>query len=150
LARAEVRQVSGSGAHPAGAALDGDQGTRWGTGASQREGQSFEVKFANPQSISAIEYDLGEWSQDYPRGLQIDSENARGEREVVLTNEQYQYLVAFWKGGTFRFWFSPREARRVILSQTGTHPILDWSIAELRFFTGSVTRSVAAPKGSEG
>ncbi len=150
LARAEVRQVSGSGAHPAGAALDGDQGTRWGTGASQREGQSFEVKFANPQSISAIEYDLGEWSQDYPRGLQIDSENARGEREVVLTNEQYQYLVEFWKGGTFRFWFSPREARRVILSQTGTHPILDWSIAELRFFTGSVTKSVAAPKGSEG
>ncbi len=146
----EVREVSGSGAQPARAALDGNQGTRWGTGASQREGQSFEVRFANPQNISAIEYDLGEWAQDYPRGLRIDSENAGGEREVVLTNEQYQYLVAFWQGDTFRFWFSPRVAQRVILSQIGTHPILDWSIAELRFFTGSVTRSVAPSKGSEG
>ena len=150
LVMTEVREVSGSGAQPARAALDDNQVTRWGTGASQREGQSFEVRFANPQSISAIEYDLGEWEQDYPRGLRIEIENAGGNREVVLTNEQYQYLVAFWKGDTFRFWFSPREARRVILSQTGTHPILDWSIAELRFFTGSVTRSVAPLKGSEG
>jgi hypothetical protein len=150
LAVTEVVEVSGSGAQPARAALDDNQVTRWGTGASQREGQSFEVRFANPQSISAIEYDLGEWEQDYPRGLRIELENPSGKREVVLTNEHYQYLVAFWKGDTFRFWFSPRVAQRIILSQTGTHPILDWSIAELRFFTGSVTAPVASPKGSEG
>jgi hypothetical protein len=150
LAATEVVEVSGSGAQPARAALDGNHETRWGTGASQREGQSFEARFATPQSISAIEYDLGEWTQDYPRGLRIEIENARGEREVVLTNEHYQYLVAFWKGDTFRFWFSPRVAQRVILSQTGTHPILDWSIAELRFFTGSETTPVASTRGSEG
>ena len=150
LTMSETLEVRGSGAHPARAALDGDKGTRWGTGAPQREGQSFQVVFAHPQSISAFEYDLGDWAQDFPRGLRVDIENSRGERETLLTNQHYQYLVAFWKGATLRFWFSPREARRFILSQTGTHPILDWSIAELRLFTGSVTSSVARPKGSEG
>lgn len=134
----QVSTVTVHGSTPAQAALDGTASTRWGTGAPQREGQSFEVAFSQPRTLAAIEYALGEWSQDYPRGLRIETEDDTGRREVLLTNEEYQRLLAFWKGSDLRFWFAPRTVRRVIFTQTGRHPILDWSIAEVRFFSGTV------------
>ncbi|MEN9845735.1 MAG: hypothetical protein RIS36_882 [Pseudomonadota bacterium] len=141
---AAISTVTGVGSNPALAAIDGDEATRWATGAPQRDGQSFEVLFKEPQSLAAFEYSLGSWSQDYPRALRIETEDVTGRREVRLSNDEYQRLLAFWKGDTFRFWFSPRKVRRVIFTQTGRHPILDWSIAELRFFTGSVSEPVMA------
>ena len=141
---AAVSTVAGVGSNPAVAALDGDEATRWATGAPQRDGQSFEVMFKDPQSLAALEYSLGSWGQDYPRALRIETEDVTGRRDVLLSNDEYQRLLAFWKGDTFRFWFSPRKVRRVILTQTGRHPILDWSIAELRFYTGTVGDPVVA------
>jgi hypothetical protein len=138
IAGGMVSMVSGVGSNPAEAALDGDEATRWATGAPQRDGQSFEVLFKEPQSLSALDYSLGSWQQDYPRALRIETEDVTGRRSVLLSNEEYQRLLAFWKGDTVRFWFSPRKVRRVIFTQTGRHPILDWSIAELRLYTGTV------------
>ena len=139
-----VSVVTGVGSNPAAAALDGSEGTRWATGAPQRDGQSFEVVFREPQSLVALEYSLGSWEQDYPRALRIETEDATGAREPLLSNEEYQRLRAFWKGEVFRFWFAPRKVRRVILTQIGRHPVLDWSIAELRFYTGTVGDPVVA------
>jgi hypothetical protein len=149
LALHQIESGAGSiatavGPNSAGAALDGSEATRWATGAPQRDGQSFEVLFKEPQPLAALEYSLGSWGQDYPRALRIEIEDATGGREVLLTNEEYQRLLAFWKGDVFRLWFSPRKVRRVILTQMGRHPILDWSIAELRFFTGTVGDPVVA------
>lgn len=139
-----VSMVTGVGANAAAAALDGNEATRWATGAPQRDGQSFEVLFREPQSLAALEYSLGGWGQDYPRALRIETEDGMGRRELLLSNEEYQRLLAFWKGDVLRFWFAPRKVRRVILTQTGRHPILDWSIAELRFYTGTVGVPVVA------
>lgn len=144
LASSEVSSSRGIGSTPTEAALDGDVSTRWATGAPQREGQVFEVVFKSPQNLAALEYSLGSWGQDYPRALRVEVEDAAGNREVLLTNEDYQRLLAFWKGGDFQFWFAPRTVRRVMLVQTGRHPILDWSIAELRFFSGTVAFPVVA------
>jgi hypothetical protein len=149
ISSAEVVTAIGGRSTAAGAALDGDVTTRWATGAPQREGQTFEVTFSEPRSIAALEYGLGRWSQDYPRGLRIETEDGAGRRELLLSNEDYQRLLAFWKGEDLRFWFPPRTVRRVILSQTGRHPILDWSIAELRFFSGTVGIPVVAPTGAK-
>jgi hypothetical protein len=144
----EISTVSGVGSTAGLAAVDGDASTRWATGSPQREGQTFVVEFKEPRSIAALEYALGDWSQDYPRGLRIETEDASGRREVLLTNDDYQALLAFWKGADIRFWFAPRTVRRVILSQTGRHPIFDWSIAELRFFSGTVGISSLSPTGA--
>jgi hypothetical protein len=141
-----ISVVNGVGSIPGATAMDGDESTRWATGAPQREGQTFEVLFKDPQKLAALEYSLGSWGSDYPRGLRIETEDASGVRTVLLTDEEYQRLQAFWKGEVFRFWFPTRTVRRVIFSQVGRHPILDWSIAELRFFTGTVgDRRVATP-----
>ncbi len=138
IPQSAVATVLAGGSTPSIAALDGNESTRWATGAPQRHGQSFEVVFKEPQALAAFDYSLGDWPQDYPRALRIEVEVDDGAREVILSNEGYQRLLAFWKGEDLRFWFPPREVRRVIFTQTGRHTILDWSIAELRFYTGSV------------
>jgi hypothetical protein len=139
-----VATVLAGGSTPPLAALDGSDSTRWATGAPQRDGQSFEVVFKEPQSLAAFEYSLGDWSQDYPRALRVEVGVGDGARETLVTNEVYQQLLAFWKGQDLRFWFPARKVRRVIFTQTGKHPILDWSIAELRFYTGTVNDPVVA------
>lgn len=138
IPQSAVATVLAGGSTPPLAALDGNESTRWATGAPQRDGQSFEVLFKEAQDLAGFEYSLGDWSQDYPRALRVEVEGIDGAREVIVTNEGYQRLLAFWKGEALRFWFPPRKARRVIFTQTGRHPILDWSIAELRFYSGSV------------
>jgi hypothetical protein len=174
IENSSIATVIGGGSTPPIAAVDGVASTRWATGAPQRDGQTFEVVFKEPQTIVAFEYSLGEWTQDYPRALRVETEDVGGTRELLLTNEGYRQLLAFWKGQDLRFWFPAsdipahdipahdipardiparnvparngpaRNVRRVIFSQTGQHPILDWSIAELRFYTGRVNSPVVA------
>ena len=59
-----ITMARGVGSRPAQAALDGSESTRWATAAPQRDGQSFEVIFKEPQTLAAVEYTLGDWKQD--------------------------------------------------------------------------------------
>lgn len=145
-----IKVATGTGALDARAAVDGSDLTRWATGAPQNKGQSFEVTFTSPQQLSSIRYSLGGWPQDYPRSLQIEVEDGAGNRRVVLAASDYPKLAAFFTGDDLQVWFPPLTATRVRFIQTGTHPILDWSIAELSFFSGSVSMPTGLVKVAQG
>jgi hypothetical protein len=119
---------------PAGA-VDGDLKTRWGTGGHQRPGQTFSVALAKPTKISGIHYDLAGWSQDYPRGLRIDVQGPNGETINVLTPDEFAQVMPLGELGELQLPFPPVVAKSVVLTQTDTHPILDWSIAEVGLFS---------------
>jgi 4-amino-4-deoxy-L-arabinose transferase-like glycosyltransferase len=135
---AAIESVKGSGSLDAKAAVDGSESTRWATGAPQSKSQTYEVAFTVPQSLASIRYSLGGWPQDYPRGLQIEVEDSAGNTTTVLASSDYPKLAAFFTGSDLQVWFPPVTAKRVRFIQAGTHPILDWSIAELSFYSGSV------------
>jgi hypothetical protein len=134
-----IESVRGTGTLDAQHAVDGSESTRWATGAPQNRTQTYEVTFTEPQPLTAIRYSLGAWPQDYPRGLSIEVEDLAGNRTTVLSATDYSKLAAFLIGGDLQLWFPQIAAKRVRFLSAGTHPILDWSIAELSFYTGSVT-----------
>jgi hypothetical protein len=85
--------------------------------------------------LRAIEYDLGDWVHDYPRGLEIQLMHRDGSQETVLTEEEYRGIQLFLRDHVSApLVFPAREIVGVRLKQTGNHPIVDWSIAELHFF----------------
>ena len=141
-------QVSASGSRDPRAAIDGSIESRWATGAPQQPGQVFEVNFREPTVISSLRYQLGEWSQDYPRGLRIFAEDSDGAKREILSPMDYLKLAIFFKGSDFEFWFQPRTVKRIIFEESGSHPILDWSIAELSVYAGDV--AIQDGKGGQG
>ena len=55
-----------------GALVDGDLGTRWGSGQPQQGGMTVEVKFPKPTTIVGFQIDYGFWPQDMPRDLTVE------------------------------------------------------------------------------
>ncbi len=125
-------RVRASGSNQAEAAVDGDLTTRWGTGAPQSPGQSFEVELLNPVSIDGVRYAYGAWFNDRPAELKVEVEDSSGTRTVVLSQrESPGALHLSARDPYFTLRFAPIMARKVILTQLGRHPVLDWSIAEI-------------------
>lgn len=132
----EIARTLTQGPQMSQGALDGSSHTRWGSGKPQHPGMTFEVFFARTQKLAAIEYDLGEWAHDYPRGLEIHLLKNDGSTVTVLSSEEFQSIRYFMQENTVvPILFPEHEVRGVRLVQTGSHPIVDWSIAELRFFS---------------
>lgn len=124
-----------SGSTPAKRALDRDDATRWGTGEPQRPGQMFEIELSRPVDLTGISYVFGQWASDKPAELQVEIEDERGQRIVVLSQRESpgaMHLVTREPQLTLRF--EPIRARKVVLKQLGRHPVLDWSIAELLLY----------------
>lgn len=136
LPREVIAKVSASGMQAAANAVDGDVTTRWGSGGPQSPGMFYRVEFASPVRMSGVEYDIGLWPHDAPRGLTIEVVRANGARETVLDDEHYEaFRYLYRMNGGFRFDFSPREVTEVIFTQEGNDPRMDWSIGELFFIT---------------
>lgn len=135
IGRSLIQSVHGWGANSPEDAVDGNLHTRWGTGGHQRADQTFSIALAQPIKVSGIDYDLGDWSQDYPRGLRVDIESPDGRVLSVLGSDEYRQVMPLGEPGKLRLSFPAVLAKRVVLTQTGNHPILDWSIAELRLLT---------------
>jgi hypothetical protein len=116
-------------------ALDGDLHTRWGSGHWQEPGQSFRVEFKEPQRLVALGYHLGAFRSDYPRSLSVEGECLDGSTLVIL-NANAHAAIHYYSDheSSFRLIFEPIELKAVTLRQNGKHPILDWSIAELRLY----------------
>jgi hypothetical protein len=132
--RTDSYQVRASGLNNPARALDGRLDTRWGTGEPQSPGQVFEVEFKEPILIDGVRYSYGAWFNDRPAELQVEIEDPSGVRSVVLSRKESpgaQHLSAREPYFTLRF--NPTLLKKVVLTQEGRHPILDWSIAELSF-----------------
>ncbi|MDC0358460.1 hypothetical protein OAO01_06555 [Oligoflexia bacterium] len=114
---------------------DGDRVTRWGSALPQTPAMEFTLNFAQPTSIRAFRYDMGQWIHDYPRGLKVEVELETGDIQALISSEQYQairYLVEY--GSTWSIYFEPLVAKRLKFTQLGAHPVFDWSIAEIEVY----------------
>ncbi len=127
----KVKSAQAWGTNAPGLAIDGDLTTRWGSGGYQRPGQSFGITFKEPTVVSGFEYSLAGWPQDFPRGLRVEVVDDVGATQTVLSADDFRSLAPLFESGEYWIPLSPVKARSITFIQTGNHPILDWSIAEI-------------------
>lgn len=115
-------------------AMDGKLDTRWGSGQPQHPGQEFEIKFGSPKPLRCIRYDIANWRSDYPRLLEIDAKLEDGSSRQLLSADQYLAVRYLADGDEVNdFCFDSVRINELSLIQRGSHPLFDWSIAELQF-----------------
>ena len=109
--------------------VDGDPGTRWKFGGPQKPGMEVLVNFDYPVEISGLDIDLGFWSHDVATELQVDFQDMQG---VWCNKFNSSGMDIFFEAKrVWEFYFEPQYVKRIRLRQMGSHPIKDWSIAEL-------------------
>lgn len=122
------------------AMIDGDAGTRWGSGAPQSPGMFVEVRFPQPVLLSGIELENGFLVHDEPRILFAEAELTDGSWCELFSTEgtKLSFDLATGEFGAVardqQFAFRPRAVRSVRLIQRGAHPVFDWSVSELKLF----------------
>jgi hypothetical protein len=119
--------------------LDGDLTTRWSTGRPQEAGDVITIVFDREVAVSRIEMDLGQFSYDFPRRIEIATSTAAGAGQVVWANGMTGAAMAASLADRERMPLvmnlpRPVHTRELTLTLRGGHPILWWSIAELKAF----------------
>lgn len=119
--------------------VDGDLGTRWGSGGPQQDGMVIELSLEKSIPIVGIELDYGFWKQDVARDLTIEGLVSSGPgagRWCVLFdtrgNEGLKYVLE-----NERVWslhMRPLRVSALRFVQHGWDRIFDWSMAELTVF----------------
>lgn len=121
-------------------AIDGSEDTRWGTAEPQNPGEQVVVTFEPSQVLQGFHYSEGRWTSDYPRGLSIEAETPDGTRSSILKPEDYVAIrYHLDEAGEWKFYFPPLEVKRLVMTQSGKHPVFDWSIAEIRFLSPTLS-----------
>lgn len=128
LGEAEVQIEVSAGEEFLEALQDNQLGSRWRSATPQTPGMSILARFKNDQQIvSGLSIDHGFWPHDGAQGLLIEGQNYDGSwcvlYEAVTVNERI-----------LKMHFEPQEFTALKLTQTGQHPLVDWSIAELDIF----------------
>jgi hypothetical protein len=122
----------------AGAAIDGDVGTRWHSGTPQRGMEEFSVDLGDVHLVDGLRLATGDFPSDFPRILSIDASIDGREwttcwrgptASLVLVGAMHEIRTAPL---TIAFEASP--ARFVRLRQLGSDPHAYWSIAELAVY----------------
>jgi hypothetical protein len=119
----------------AGGMTDGDLMTRWHTGREQRAGDTLTADLGQPHQVSGARMLIAGYVADFPRQL------------IVTTSVDGQSWSPAWTGSTalmafsaaledplnlpLPFGFTPRPARFVRFTQSGTEETYYWSVAEL-------------------
>ncbi len=117
-------------------AIDGNDATRWSSGASQSNGQWFRVDMGAVNTISSVTLDAGTSLDDYPRAYQL-----------LLSADGVTYSpVASGTGSPFfTVPFPAQSARFIAIQETGTAGNW-WSLHELNVYGKStVTSPPTAP-----
>ena len=126
-----------SGGSPANA-IDGDIASRWSTGASQANGQWFQVDIGATNTLSQIVLDAGSSSGDYPRGYRVNVSNDGSNWGSALATGTGASQVT-----TIRF--ATNSARYIRVTQTGSTSGW-WSIHEVNVY-GTRGTPPGAPTG---
>ena len=108
---------------------DGDLSSRWGSASPQNQSMSIKLKFAKPLSLTGIRINYGPFPQDYARGLRIEAK-LNGDTVSTLFEGGGVPPDYISKGGVAAY-FPPVSVDQLEILQTGSHPVFDWSIAEL-------------------
>jgi hypothetical protein len=120
--------VSAGGQPPANA-IDGDPSTRWSTGASQANGQWFQIDMGATNTFSQLVLDATASAGDYPRGYQV---------YVSSDGVNWGSPVASGAGSSAitTINFAAKNARYIRVIQTGSNSGW-WSIHELNVYGGA-------------
>lgn len=111
--------------------IDGNPGTRWGSGEPQKPGMIVETRF-EARPITGFKIDLGFWRHDRPRGLRAMGQEPNGHWCELFSTEGLD-IVPDTKD-FIEVFMTPRKLQALRLEQIGKDPIFDWSIAELQIF----------------
>ena len=139
-----VASSSTSGSDSPANALDGNLNTRWSTGASQANGQWFQVDMGSANVFSKIVLNTVNSPSDYPRGYQVFvSNDGINWGSSVTTGTGSSAITTIT--------FATQTARYIRITQTGSAPGNYWSIHEFNVFgtspfapTGLVATAVAS------
>ncbi len=131
-----LNAISSHNSEEAAFAIDDDILTRWGSRSPQSKGMYFKILSDEPLEISAIRYHLGKWGHDYPRSLRIQAIREDGSKVELLGFEEYNRLLYYIEyRPVFTLYFKqPIKVNGLLLEQGGSHPIVDWSIAQVELF----------------
>ena len=117
------------------AALDGEATTASILPAPQREGEWIELDAGSIQTVTGIEYLLGDEMNGYPRRLAIDLSADGAMWETVWEGGGFEHALASMmrdpRGAGFSVAFGPRQARYVRLRLL-VGADAQWRIADLR------------------
>jgi autotransporter-associated beta strand protein len=128
LSRAGWIASASLGASPSNA-IDGDITTRWTTGASQANGQWFQVDMGSDNTFSQLVLDAGSSSGDYPRGYQVNlSEDGTNWGAPVAEGAGASAITTIN--------FGVQTVRFIRVTQTGSNSGW-WSIHEFNLYGGN-------------
>jgi len=115
-------------------AVDGDEGTRWGSGKPQSPGMEYVIRTKNPLSIALLNISYGPWETDFPRALEVQVKGVDGST-LTLSSEETEAL-AFVGEESYKFSMCLPSApvQEIVLRQIGRDSFFDWSIAEIELF----------------
>ena len=142
IPRTEWRAMASHGQTDAARMLDGNPRTRWATHQPQTPGMWVQVDLARTQQVVQIDLRMGAWASDFPRGfvvrVSVDGQDWQTvERQADVAGSLY------WEAGHPNVYagdelltadFPSCTARYVRIELVAAHPVLDWSITELRIF----------------
>ena len=133
--QASISIAASDHAQDAALAIDGDERTRWGSATPQHPGMKLELQLDPPRRLRSLRFEMAGWPQDYPRKLGVRLISPQGdERRLLHPSESETMRLLFGSDSHNNFCFEPFETSRVVLEQEGSHPVFDWSVAELRLF----------------
>jgi 4-amino-4-deoxy-L-arabinose transferase-like glycosyltransferase/mRNA-degrading endonuclease RelE of RelBE toxin-antitoxin system len=111
-------------------AIDLNPETRWGSSMPQNPLMKFFIELNKPEQVSGIGYVMGKWSTDFPREFKVICK--KDDDEFVLAGPfNGQQLRDIEIKGESIIYFEPKLCSSIILAQTGTDLVFDWSIAEI-------------------
>lgn len=112
---------------------DKKRATRWGSGKAQSPDMYVEASFENATTTSGIHYELGRFTHDYPREFQIEIIDENKRVKEVLSSKEYNALRYYFSDtGTLILRWKPIKTKKIVFKQSGSDPVFDWSIAELK------------------
>ena len=109
---------------------DDDVGSRWSSGRPRVEGMSIRVDFDQVYRLTGIELHRGFWSHDAAERMRIIAVGADGSECELYNGGQYGVIAA----DDFRILLDGYQVKSLIFIADDSHPIFDWSIAEVTLF----------------
>lgn len=122
-------------------AFDGDLSTRWATHAPQRPGDFFEIDLGRVVGVTGIKILVGRFVTDFPRGYRVELSTNRKDWITIIDVPRNIGGLEWHNGhprinidGKLEIFFGPLYCRYIKITQTGSDPIFDWSIAEVSLY----------------
>ena len=115
--------------------IDGDIGSRWGSGTPQRPGMTIDIRLPRSYRISELELNYGFFKTDAPRDLVVVGVDSAGKSCQLFDSAG----ARLWEelGSRWPIYVPPSVINELKLVQLGTDPVFDWSLSEIKLYGAS-------------